>query len=76
MCEVLLLLACRKEEELRLLVPVGTIATCLFCCRCRMTGEQIPQLLLLPLTGAVQTIGTKPCFVCLQMHCIMEIAIN
>lgn len=29
-CEVLLSLACRKEEELRLLVPVGTIATCFF----------------------------------------------
>ena len=71
-----MLLACRKEEELRLLVPIGTIATCLFCCRCRMTGEQILQLFLLPPTGAVQTIGTKLCFVWLQMHCIMEFSIK
>jgi hypothetical protein len=60
-----MLLTCGRKEELRLL-----------CCRCRMTGEQIPQLLLLPPTGAVQTIGTKLCFVCLQMLCIMEISIK
>jgi hypothetical protein len=59
-----------------LLVPVGTFASTLFCCRCRMTGEQIPQALLLPLTGVAQIIGTKLYFVCRQMQCIMQIVIK
>jgi hypothetical protein len=59
-----------------LLVAVGTFASAVFCCRCRMTGEQIRQLSLLPPTGAVQTIGTELYFVCLQMQCIMKIVIK
>jgi hypothetical protein len=73
---MVLFLACSRRVELRLLVLVGTFGSALFSCRCRMTGEQIPQVLLLPPTGVVQTIGTKLYFVSLQKQCIMKIVIK